>query len=510
MSKPHATRLCVALLLCVAMMASEALAAEQFFDVIALPNSGRSVAAQLADFDGDGRLDLFVGVLTGLPPDDRRIARVYLQAEDGTFPTTPSHVKELPGWTAVYDIEDVRPDSPGVELIALVPDGVSIVSLASASAPTWDLKVPGATTLGPAADERGLEPFRIVHRHLGAEPWLLVPQIGELTAVTGTGEVKATLSQPRRANYFILPATGLLALESDYQIFLDAPKLLLGDIDGDGRNDMASATRHEIWTFLQRPDGTFAHEPDQKLSLGLVTPRDHIRGSGGVATAAGDIDGDGKLDLLVSHVSGGFTDATTTVRVHLNKGSGWKLDAPDQVMTMTGSVSSNALFDMNRDGKVELLRLQAKFGLLDLIEMLVSRDLDLEFSIYRHEGKSGFSERAWVDRKISLPISFETFRTRGFVPTARVDLNGDGYLDFTSSGAGEELEFYAGSARGPFRSKPAKQRMSTAGMIEFGDFSGDGLLDFVIFDPHNYDVPIQLGRNLGTLPGTPAAVRAAD
>lgn len=506
----RASLLSVSLMLCVAAIASTARAAEDFFELTTLPNVGRSVAAQLADFDGDGRLDLFVGALTGLPPDDRRLARVYLQAADGSFPSTPSHVKELPAWTAVYDVEDVRPDNPGKELLVLVPNGVTVVSLASASAPTWMLEVPGATTLGPAADERGLESFRIVHRHLGAEPWLLVPQIGEMTAITGTGEVKAKLSQPRRANYFILPPTGLIALESNYQIFLDAPKLLLGDIDGDGRNDMASATRHEIWVFLQREDGTFAYEPDQKLKLNLVTPRDHIRGSGGVATDAGDIDGDGKLDLLVSHVSGGFTDATTTVNVHLNKGSGWTLESPDQVMTLLGSVSSNALFDMNRDGTVELLRLQAKFGLLDLIQMLVSRDLDLELSIYQHEGQSGFSKNAWVNRKISLPISFETFRTRGFVPTARVDLNGDGYLDFTSSGAGTELEFYPGSAKGPFRSKPARQKMSTAGMIEFGDWSGDGLTDFVIFDPHNYDVPVQLGRNLGRLPGTPASVQAAD
>ncbi len=510
MSTIRSSLLHLSLLLCLAPIASAAPVTEEFFELTTLPNSGRSVAAQLADFDGDGRLDLFVGVLLGLPPDDRRLARVYLQAADGSFPSVPSHVKELPDWTAVYDVDDVRPDNPGEELIVLVPDGVTIVSLASASAPTWKLEVPGATTLGPAADERGLEPFEIVHHHLGSEPWLLVPQIGEMTAITGTGEVKATLSQPRRANYFILPPTGLIALESNYQIFLDAPKLLLGDINGDGRNDMASATRHEIWVFLQRADGTFAYEPDQKLRLGLVTPRDHIRGSGGVATDAGDIDGDGKLDLLVSHVSGGFSDATTTVRVHINHGNGWTLASPDQVMTMSGSVSSNALFDMNRDGSVELLRLQAKFGLLDLIEMLVSRELDLDLSIYLHEGKQGFSESAWVSRKVSLPISFETFRTRGFVPSARVDLNGDGYLDFTSSGGGEELEFFPGSAKGPFRSKPARQKMSTAGMIEFGDWSGDGLIDFVIFDPHNYDVPVRLARNLGLLPGTPASVRSAD
>ncbi len=45
--------------------------------------------------------------------------------------------------------------------------------------------------------------------------------------------------------------------------------------------------------------------------------------------------------------------------------------------------------------------------------------------------------------------------------------------------------------------------MSTAGVIHFEDFDGDGLQDFVIFDPHNFDVPVRIGANLGRLSGTP-------
>jgi hypothetical protein len=52
-----------------------------------------------------------------------------------------------------------------------------------------------------------------------------------------------------------------------------------------------------------------------------------------------------------------------------------------------------------------------------------------------------------------------------------------------------------------------RQKLSTAGVIRFGDLDGDGLLDFVIFDPHNFDVPVRVGRNLGRLPGTRPALR---
>ena len=87
-------------------------------------------------------------------------------------------------------------------------------------------------------------------------------------------------------------------------------------------------------------------------------------------------------------------------------------------------------------------------------------------------------------------------------------MNGDGYLDFVSSGGGDEIEIYRGDENGPFAKRMAEQELDTAGVIHFGDIDSDGLVDFVIFDPHNFDVDVRLGRNLGVLPGTRPQLRA--
>ena len=65
------------------------------------------------------------------------------------------------------------------------------------------------------------------------------------------------------------------------------------------------------------------------------------------------------------------------------------------------------------------------------------------------------------------------------------------------------VEVYLGGGSEPFAKRNGRQKMPTAGMIEFGDHNGDELPDFVLFDPHNFDVPIQVAVNLGMLPGTP-------
>ncbi len=477
---------------------------DDYFDIVSFASQGRSVAAELAELNGDGRVDLFVVALVGMPPEEKRIVRVYLQGRDGSLPTEPSHTLTLPRWSAVYDVADLREEFPGEELVLMRPDRVTLLSLADARGRSWDISVPGPTTAGLADDERGLEPFRIVYGDFGREPWLLVPQLGELTALTADGVVRARFAVPRRANYIIIPPVGLLALESDLQIRLDVPKLSLGDVNGDDRTDVIFSTRHEIRVFLRAEDGGFSFEADRVLPLRLVTPRDHIRASGGVMTDIKDIDGDGRVDLLISHVQGSVSDSTTTMYVYLNRDGEWKLDQPTQVLISQGRYAFNALYDLNADGRVELVRVGLKFSRLEILELLLSQELDVEISVHRFDEAKGFEEDPWKRRKIELPFSFETGRFRGFIPTADVDLNGDGYLDFVNSGDGLALEIHLGGDEGPFGRRSARQKMSTAGVIHFGDLDANGLMDFVIFDPHNFDVPVRVGRNLGRLPGSAA------
>lgn len=68
------------------------------------------------------------------------------------------------------------------------------------------------------------------------------------------------------------------------------------------------------------------------------------------------------------------------------------------------------------------------------------------------------------------------------------------------SGKGDALEIFLGGGDAPFSRRSARQRMPTAGVIGFADF--DGLTDFVLFDPHNFDVPVQLAINTGALATT--------
>ncbi len=480
------------------LFVGQAQAADPLFEIVSIPNAGRSVAARIADFDGDRRADLMVVAVEGMPPDEQRVVRVYLQGEDGTLPTLPSHRIMLPKWSGVYDLADLVA-WPGVEMVLLRPNGVSVLSLANASGALLDLPVAGGGTIATSEDERGFEPFKMVYREFGREPWILVPMFGRVIAIGADGKVRASLDVGRRSNYIVIPTDGLVLAESDIQLFIDVPKLAVGDVDGDGRVDIVSSTRHEIRVFLRREGGEFASAPDRIIPLALITPRDHIRGTGGVSCDFRDIDNDGDLDLLISHSEGSFIDAATTTYLFFNRDGGWHLDDPDGKFASEQGVASTVLVDIDRDGIYELLHIQIKFSLLEFVELLLTREIDAVIALHRLEVGSGFNKKPILKRNLGIPFSFDTFRPKGFIPRFTADLNRDGYLDLVTSGAGEALEVYLGGGKTPFAKRAARQKMQTEGVIEFADFNGDGLTDFVLYDPHNFDRAVQLAINTGAL-----------
>lgn len=494
--------LLVLLLLAISGPDRAARADDTIFDIAELPDVGRVVTTQFADFNGDGLEDLMLATLKGVPPAETRTISVYFQQPDKSFPDAASRTIPIPRWSAVYDVADLK-DTPGVELVLLRPDSITILSLAKVSAVRWDLSIDGPSTVAAANDERGFDRYPMVYREFGEEPWILVPQIGALSALTADGSVVAHIATGRRANYFVARDSSLLSVESDIQLFLDVPKLSVGDVDGDGMVDIVATTRHEIRVFLREDDGGFKQQPSYAMPIELVSETDHMRGSGSVVTTVKDVDSDGRLDLMITHVQGTFSDTVSTTTIHLSRGDRWNIAEADDKFVSKGTLSSDLLVHVDQDDTLELLRIQLKFSVFEIVELLLTRKVDVRMDIHRLQDDGTYNAKPWSSRKISTAISFDTFRPKGFMPAGEIDLNADGLMDFVMSAGGKGIEVYLGGDKGPFDKRTALQKLPTAGIIRFSDFDADGLTDFVLYNPQSFDAPVRIGRNLGALPGSP-------
>ncbi len=480
------------------------------FEVAVIPSSGRTVAAEILDLDGDGRADLIYARFDGIPPDDRRTLRVHFQGEAGGFETSADIEMLLPPGAAAFDAADVLP-APGVELLVLWREGVRIISFAGREPRVEEVRIPDGVTAGPAPDERGLSRLRMASFAFGEEPMLLVPGLGEAFLIGRSGALRARLDTGGRVNYFVQPR-GLIYAESDIQLFFDVPRLSVGDIDGDGRADVLASGRHELRVFLQRSDGGFDRSADRRISLGRVSMQDHMRGSGSVRAAARDIDGDGRLDLMLSETRGSLTDAESTTSIHFNRDGQWDLERPDFSLRREKRTGADQLLDVDGDGRLELLQGQIPVTVLELVEVFVTRSLDVHMALYRlsPDGSGDGQPKPFFERKLGIPISFDTARLRGFIPSLENDLNADGYLDFLHSTDGSALEIYLGGPKHDYRKRAARQKLDVEGVLHSGDLDGDGLVDFVLYNPRRPDGPIRLLRNRGLLPGTRPSLRRAD
>lgn len=466
-------------------------------ETIVRPADGRTLAAEIADVDGDGRNDLVRIVARGFPPDETRWIQVYRQGPDGSLPETPSHVLALPELTAAYDLADVRP-APGQELLLLQPDGVEILSLASVGAARWKIELGAGTTVGAAPDERGLERINLVFdRQRGDAAWIGVPTFRELLVLSKEGEFRARLATHGRANYFIPQNSGVAFLESDIQIYFDAPHISVGNVDGDEYSDIVASNRHQIRVYHGRPEGRFPDEPDIVTNLGIISEQDQIRGSGGVAVNVEDLDGDGLSDLVVTYLGGNFSNATMETRIYMNRGKGWNLAAPDQTFRSESTVGLDRLVDLDGDGRLELVRGTISFSLLEFVETLLTRSVDAKFVAHRLDADRRYVKKPWIEKDFDIPLSFDTFRPEGFLPVFGTDMNADGYGDLVRSGDGDRIEINYGGPKFAFRKTNVRHDMDTQGVLRLGDWNGDGLTDLLIYDPREPEATLRLVINHG-------------
>ncbi len=268
--------------------------------------------------------------------------------------------------------------------------------------------------------------------------------------------------------------TGGFGPRSDNTVGAFPASVAIGDLNGDGRLDLVTTNEGTNTVSVLLGSG----------SGGFGTKTDFATGATPISAAIGDLNADGKLDLVVTNFSAG------TVSVLLGAGSGGF--GPKTDVTVGVNPQGIALGDLNGDGYLDLAVANWGAGTV---------------SVRLGTGTGGFGAK--TDFAVgSYPQGI-----------ALGDLNGDGRLDLvTANNTANSVSVLLGTGTGSFGANTEFATGSVPASVAIGDMNGDGKPDLVVANNNSSSVSLLLGTGTGSF-GTktdyatgagPAMVRIGD
>ena len=296
-----------------------------------------------------------------------------------------------------------------------------------------------------------------------------------------------------------------------------------GDFNGDGRPDFFSAnTGIDVSPYYGEKNTLMLSGPDGKLHDASATlpQRDDFSHS----SSAGDIDGDGDLDLFVGVTYSMTPNIGGKPYFLINDGRGNftedRTRVPDSLLTINTSnfaananrVQSSTIVDVNRDGHADLIVGASTDGTVAAAR------------VFLNDGRGNFSDTHRIDTAPGLYGANNTL----VQDIKTMDLNGDGIMDMVlcegvrGYGDGQAIQILVGNGDGSFRDETATRMIGQDGrgfwgtFIEFADVDSNGTPDIVVnASLHNNIVSQNIWLNngdgvftLGSIPG--ANVQAGD
>jgi hypothetical protein len=345
----------------------------------------------------------------------------------------------------------------------------------------------------------------------GAYPYPSSVALGDLDGDGNLDMVVAKSPESSEADsslgVFLGKGDGTFAAMVEYPTGGGSQSLALGDLNGDGRLDVATTnfTTSTVSVLLGKGDGTLDSRADYPTG-------DHPR-----QLALGDLDGDGKLDIVAANLR------ASTVSVLLGSGDGAFADKVDY---STGNIpTSLALGDLNRDGWLDIVTAnQPLMYEKSTVSVLLGsgHGTFAEATSFPAENPLYWVTLADLDGDGTLDLILAsgaaltvqrgkgdgTFAAAAYYPTslgtqslALGDLDHDGDLDLVVAISMDGASVMLGDGSGAFSGSWAlptgiDRRMDTR-LVALGDIDGDGMPDMVAATQGKESVSVLLGRGSG-------------
>jgi hypothetical protein len=465
----------------------------------------------LADFNGDGKTDIGVQY-TISNKEDQYFFYIFFQQPGGSFRSKPDISLTFPEDARLFDAGDVAP-APGEEMVLLRDQGMFYYekadnsfgalkpvfhkeNLLTGSEPSrplyqrflWDIDKRGydeivfPTEKGPEIYKRGEEGYKLFQKiNL---PVVLTFRVGGLGDIMTTDDI----------NQFLRFLTYGKRITANLTI----PDIFVEDADGDGILDILGLLKNRLKIFCQRDDGSFPDKPTVVIERQIMTPEEKKLSFAGQGMTFSDLNGDGIIDIIMTKWGSTENRSQMTRYIYYGKKGLRFNEGPDQIITSASAIVDFGMYDLNGDGRKDLLIPYFHFAPSTAFKMMTENKIKIQFRLYlmgpdgrysQGEGKEYArpDERKIINYKvdvIGIILDFQTLIEGKFHPLISFgyDFNGDGYPDIAADTGADKLEFFWGTADAKYPRMPDQvKELESAIVYDIGDFNNDKRADIITY-----------------------------
>jgi hypothetical protein len=446
---------------------------------------GRVLGLRVEDVNGDGKKDLVVAVAVGRAPSIGRRLAVFFD-HGGAFGGDPDQMIEPPRGTAFVDLGDVDADGKRALLFADARGLMAQRLDASGkfeAAPRPLLKAVGLLAL-PDDDDL---PFYDVMRDWDGDKKdeILLPLVESTALYTrapdGSWQRTTNLRVTNRASYGIRaeqyePRLRNFSARATFVV----PELIVADYDGDGKPDLFAVLEDVLEVHKGGVPTVFSPVPVARHYLGVRSDLEIQRGAH-VHTTVRDLDGDGVADLIVNKISGGLGQMRAQTGVYFGK-KGGGYDPPVQVISREGFSGAVSLADLDGDGKPDLVMPHVSVGLGEMARALLAKKMLVGWEARRSHGR-GFDLQPATVKDVDLAVDTSQLAdVEGMYPSVEGDFDGDGKHDFVAPNGPDQIGVWLGGGKSLIADSPrAIVHATPSRFYQVVDLDGDRKSDLVVF-----------------------------
>ncbi|MDA0986957.1 MAG: FG-GAP-like repeat-containing protein, partial [Bacteroidetes bacterium] len=270
--------------------------------------------------------------------------------------------------------------------------------------------------------------------------------------------------------------TGSFATKVDFATGSNPEGVSLGDIDGDGKLDMVVANREEKTVSVFRNISTSG-----TITTGsFATKVDFATGTRPYGISLGDLDGDGKLDLAVAKAESNTASVFRNISTSGSITTGSFATKVD-FATGTGPITVS-IGDIDGDGK---------------LDMAVANPNSSTISVLRNISTSGTITTGSFAGKVDFATGNQPYSV------SIGDIDGDGKLDMAVANINSNtvsvfrnISTSGSITTGSFATKIDFATGSNPQSVSLGDIDGDGKLDMAVANPNSSTISVL--RNIST------------